>query len=215
MNMPKRGDPRLPPADFSERDLGPVVEDWHGDFWRISHEDAPEADWSWSEEARFSRPDQPFGVLYIAERKETAFWERFGQELQDQPVKARSMPEKLLAERVWKRISIMDTNPLRVLDVRKASTLRAMAADDATFRAPYACTQAWAKAIMLHKDDLDGLVYTSRLNTPESCVALFDKPGVGSGKLHITTGTGKLADDPEVLAILLQENIRLLRPDKP
>lgn len=215
MSGPKRGDPKLPPADFLKRDLQKAVEECHGEFWRISHAQAPLADWSRSEEARFSHPNHPFGVLYFAERKVTAFWERFGQELQDQPVHARSLPEKLLAERVWKRIVIGEARPIRLLDVRKASTLRAMAADDATFRASYDFTQAWAKAVMLHQDGIDGLIYTSRLNTPESCIALFGKPGVESKKLRIETDGVRLIDDPEVLALLPEEAIKLTRANEP
>ncbi len=208
-----RGTPARPPADLSSRDLTDRLVDVAGEFVRISHEKAPLLDWSDSDGARFSKPGLPCTVLYMANTKETCFWERFGEEIRDQPLDKRGISAKLLAERVWKSITIPPGNAARCLDLRDAETLRRIGADGGTFLATYDVTQAWAAALMGHPTGIDGLVYTSRLNTPESCVALFGRPRflatpspVGAAVLPV-----RPLDDPELLTLLARERIAVLR----
>lgn len=67
-------------------------------------------------------------------------------------------------------------NAARCLDLRDTETLRRLGDDGATFLATYDVTQAWAGALLGHPAGIDGLVYTSWLNTRESCLALFGRP---------------------------------------
>jgi hypothetical protein len=208
-----RGTPARPPADLSSRDLTDRLVDVAGEFVRISHEKAPLLDWSDSAGARFSKSGLPCKVLYVANAKETCFWERFGEEIRDQAFEKRGLSAKLLAERVWKQVAIEPGNAARCLDLREAETLRCIGADGGTFLATYDVTQVWAEALMVHPAGIDGLVYTSRLNTPESCLALFGRPRflatpspVGATVLRV-----RPLDDPELLTLFARERIALLK----
>jgi hypothetical protein len=208
-----RGTPARPPADLLSRDLTDRLVDVAGEFVRISHEKAPLLDWSDSEGARFSKPGLPCKVLYVANTKETCFWERFGEEIRDQSLDKRGISAKLLAERVWKGVSIAPGNAARCLDLRDAETLRRIGADGGTFFATYDVTQAWAEALMAHPAGIDGLLYTSRLNTPEGCVALFGKPRflTTPSPVEVTVLSVRPLDDPEFLTLLARERIAVLR----
>lgn len=209
----RRGTPRPPPTDLAARSLEDRLVAVHGEFWRISHEQAPLLDWSDNGEARFSRPGLSCKVLYLARTKETAFWERFGEELRDQPPDLRALSAKVLAERVWKTCRVDSARAFRCLDLRKSKTLRRLGADGATFFAPYTITQSWSAALMAHPAKLDGLVYTSRLDMPETCLALFSRPHLTAtpGPFTVTPSPVRLLDDPELLALLVREKIALIR----
>jgi hypothetical protein len=212
MSVP-RGTAALPPADLATRDLTDCLVPVSGEFFRISHENAPLVDWSASDGARFSGPTLPCKVLYLAATKETCFWERFGEDLRDQPVDKRAISAKLLAERVWKRVGIAPEAPAQCLDLRDAETLRRLGADGATFLAPYVVTQTWASALMAHPAGVEGLVYSSRLNTPEQCLALFDRPRFTATPSPVNASVLAVCpiDDPDLLAILARARIALLR----
>jgi hypothetical protein len=211
MSVP-RGTPVLPPADLATRALTDCLVPVSGEFFRISHENASLVDWSASDGARFSGPTLPCQVLYLAATKETCFWERFGEDLRDQPVDKRALGAKLLAERVWKTVAIAPEAPARCLDLRKVEMLRRLGADGGTFLAPYDVTQAWAAALMSHPAGIDGLVYSSRLNTPEQCLALFDRPRFTATPSPVSTSVLAVRpiDDPEMLAVLARSRIALL-----
>jgi hypothetical protein len=201
-----RGDPRLPPPDLDKRDLGRLIVAPSELYWRISHKDAPLLDWSDNAESRFSNPALPFKVLYIAEERCTAFWERFGEDLVDQDPASRSLSDRMLRERVWK--NVFCSLPVRLLDLTGAETLREISADASTFLAPYPYTQKWAAALMAHPANIDGVIYASRLDTPKSCVALFSR--VSSEMVGVNQAEFLPINDPEIMRILSEENIALV-----
>jgi hypothetical protein len=139
--------------------------------------------------------------------KSTSFWERFGEELRDQDPASRAISEELLRERVWKKVRC--STKLRLLNLTDPGTLRAIGADGATFFAPYEFTQKWAGAFMDHPILIDGLVYGSRLNTPKKCVALF-KRAATTALIKVDVVKPVPIDDPEVLGILIREQITLV-----
>lgn len=209
-----RGDAKPPPADLAGRDFGPHVVVPVLGGWRLSHEKAPLVDWSSSGEARFSHPAHPLKVLYLGMSKETCFWERFGEEIRDQPLNARAISAKVLGERVWKTWKIALGEGPRCLDLSDMKTLRALGADGATFLGSYGITQAWSMALMEHPAGLDGLVYASRLNAPDRCLALFGRPALAAQTtlFSMKVSAVRPIDDPELLALLLREGIGLPRP---
>lgn len=202
-----RGDPRPPPADLATRSLASHIKTVSSTFWRLSHAAAPLVDWSNNRYARFSRPDLPCRVLYLASGKGTALWERFGDELTDQAAATRALSRKLLAERVWKEVTMLKR--LKVLDLTLPSTLRAIGADGATFLAHYGVTQAWAAVLMAHPAGLDGVIYVSRLNPRNKCLALFERARP-SDPLRVRIKAPAPIDDPVVLAILGRQKVRLV-----
>ena len=209
-----RGDAKPPPSDLAGRDLRSAIVHPVLSGWRISHEKAPLVDWSASGEARFSHPGHPFKVLYLGMSKETCFWERFGEDIRDQPLDARAISPKILGERVWKTWTIGAGDGLRCLDVSDMKTLRAIGADGATFLASYGITQAWSKALMEHPAGLDGLVYASRLNAPDRCLAIFGRPALAAqpSLFSMAVSAVRPIEDPELLGLFLREGIGLPRP---
>lgn len=204
----------MPPADLAGRDLADLLVPATVPYKRISHRLAPLVDWSDNAESRFSNPSLTFKVLYLANTKETCFWERFGEELRDLPVNARALSSKLLAERLWKSFLLTSVPPVRCLDLQKAKTLRRIGADAATFLADYAITQAWAGALMQHSAKVDGLIYRSRLDSPEPCLAVFSRPQFTSitGVFSASVDPVLPISDPEILDLLLRESIVLSAP---
>jgi hypothetical protein len=202
-----RGDPTPPPADLAERDLGDRIRLLRGAYWRFSHRNAPLIDWSDGAGARFSNPDLPCKVLYLAPFKVTAFWERFGEDLRDQDLTTRAISERILADRVWKAVRVK--TGLRIVDLTDNPTLRYLGADGATFFAAYEFTQRWAGALMSHPAAIDGIVYGSRLNPPKKCVALFERAHSATA-LKISVRPPLPLDDPVILRILARERIRLV-----
>jgi hypothetical protein len=209
-----RGNAKPPPADLAGRDLSDLIVEPRLSGWRISHGKAPLLDWSDNEEARFSRPDLPFKVLYLGMTKETCFWERFGEEIRDQALGSRALSERILAERVWKTWTVGARDRLRCLDLTKAETLRRLGADGSTFLSHYGITQARSKALMEHPAEIEGLIYNSRLNTPGPCLAIFDRPRLAAKPdlFSMAVSGVRPVADPELLALLLREQIALLRP---
>ena len=114
---------------------------------------------------------------------------------------------------MWKREEIAPEAPAQCLDLREAETLRRLGADGGTFLAPYGVTQVWASALMAHPAGIDGLVYGSRLNTPEQCIALFDRPRFAATPSPVSASVLAVRpiDDPELLAILARARIALLK----
>lgn len=208
-----RGNPRPPPPGLGRRDLQRFLVPLEGDFWRLAHEKAPLLDYSDSAESRFGGPTLPTKVLYIAERKETCFWERFGQALLDQEPNFRGLPSRMLTERVWKKIGIKRAAGIQCLDLTQVGALRAMSADVATFLAPYPITHAWAEELMKHPSGIGCLRYQSRLDNPSTCLALFERaaPAV-TPNFQAAVDPLRPSDDPEIVGLLLREGISLLKP---
>ena len=202
-----RGDPKFPPANLAARNLANHAKLLKGQYWRISHKNAPLIDWSDNAESRFSHPSLPCKVLYFASLKVTAFWERFGEDLRDQDPSTRAISEHLLAERVWKMLRCVSS--LRVIDLTDPATIREIGADGATFLGLYPFTQQWTKALMDHPFAIDGLIYSSRLNTPKKCVALFERSH-SAAALKVSVKDPHPIDDPIILEILTKERISLV-----
>ncbi len=171
-----RGDPARPPATLGARSLAKLLRPLPGVMYRVCHKKAPLVDWSDNAESRFSSPAMPFKVLYLAPTKITGFWERFGEELRDQEPEYRKIQEADLKARVWKQFVLTEHAPARLLDLRDADTLRSISADASTFLSFYDVTHQWAKALMEHPDEIDGLIYNSRQDPQQHCVAIFGRP---------------------------------------
>lgn len=202
-----RGDPRLPPGDLAARKLDGVIRPLFGKFWRISRAGDPLIDWSGKPGARFSHPSLPNRVLYVSPRKATAFWERFGDEILDQMPGSCAISERLLSERIWKTVTV--TARLRALDLTDVATLRRIGADGATFLAPYPITRQWAACFMTHPSAIDAVLYASRLDSRQKCVAIFERPNTVAA-LGVRQSGPPPVDDSEVLSILAKHGVSLV-----
>ncbi len=162
---------RLPAGDLHERPV-PVAETKACDFWRVhATKDAP-CYFSKNRDHRFSPPDGPWPLLYLADSIETCLLERFGDELYE--------GERALAACIWRSRSVsrIRVPALRICDLTDAKTCAALGVDAGALCAnDLAIPQAWSLGLQLHPARFDGLRYRSRFGKG-ACLALFGRPPV-------------------------------------
>lgn len=116
---------------------------------------------------RFDDPQGVFGVLYGSTTADAAFAEVFLRKLA-----ARSVAQVDLQSRA---VSTFKARPLKCVELT-ASGLRKLSCDNRiSTEKPYRTTQLWSRALFLHPEQPDGLVYRSRHNPWFRCLALFDR----------------------------------------
>ena len=201
-----RGTPK-PPLPGLEKTKVPSLPLAGGVFYRCARKDRPLVDWDNRPTSRFSHPGLPFPVLYLAPSKHTAFWECFGDELNDQVPEDRGLSEHSLEVRQWVKFIIP---PLAAFDASDPPALRAVGADGGTFLAPYSITQQWAKFLMEDPPTFDGLQYRSRLDSNQKCLAVFGRPKFQAMNAIVATVVGDLLNDADFLRWLEAEEIDLI-----
>lgn len=222
--MPERGAGRLPPNDFDQRPVQtePAVPNGepakHGDWYRIAlplvvEDKGKGSEWlAWDSRrtSRFSHPASPYPVLYLGQDMETCFWEAFGEDLLDTKPGARMMMQEAeLKSRHLVRFLV--PRQLRIFNTLDGAALRAIGADNNTFRMPYPITQAWARALMNHPDGPDGLFYESRLSpfAQKRCLALFGRPYAARAGVIRPQDQGPLIENVEMVKFFVRYDICL------
>jgi RES domain len=210
---PGRGQPRVPPpaAEFAKC-KPPLLSVYPRDWIRLAAAARPSLhDWDDRALSRFSHPDHPFKILYLADEKESAFWEVFGAAIEDMPVDNRSLSIKAQLEpRDWVKFSV--PGGLQLIDVTKEETLHALRSNAGTWLAPYKHCQAWAKALMNHPVKLDGFIYQAcRRGETARCLALFSRPDEFTMEKLVLARTPaarpSIILDPDLLNILIKYDI--------
>ncbi len=154
-----------PPADLSSRKL-PLVT-LRSDLYRI-HRSAH--NWRYFGKTlseRFDDPQGLYGMLYGATSAEAAFAEVFLRHLSCMDIAETDLTVRSM--------STFGPESLRCVDLTGPG-LRRLSCDNriATER-PYRTTQQWSRALHMHPQRPDGIVYRSRHNPRFRCVALFDR----------------------------------------
>lgn len=116
---------------------------------------------------RFDSPSGRFRVLYAACDLPGAIAET----LLRQPERRRVSPARV-AERALARLAA--TLPLSLVDLAGPG-LSQLGLDARLASGPYEPCGAWAEALHAHRSAPDGLLYPSRFDPSERCVALFDR----------------------------------------
>lgn len=160
--------PFLPPRDFADRPV-PVTDlplrKWH----RIHKADASALDFQLRSFHRFSHPDYPHPILYLASNLRTSLWEVFGDDLFQQ--------ERTIAQCRWDsyNVSTIQLPALRVCAVNQERTRAAMSVDKSSLLASQLdIPKAWSLAIQNHPANFAAIHYTSRF-VDHLCLALFDR----------------------------------------
>ena len=195
-----RGNRKLPPPDLAKRRV--TLTPRRGKYYRCASISRPLVDWDERSTSRFSSPGNP--VLYLAASWQTAFYEVFGDNLNDMIPEDRAIAQAELDDRQWVEYEIAD--PLATFDVTDAGSQRQIGADGATFRVPYGITQPWALGLHAHPGGIAAMEYASRLNDPHLCLAVFgSKPLVAQGQTLFNARKGlPLSKDPVFLFWLLK-----------
>jgi len=208
-----RGQPHAPPhaAEFAK--CAPDLVSAYPSKWMRLAAVARRNPYDWDDRAvsRFSHPSHPFKILYLADSKETAFWEVFGAAIEDMPVDNRSLSKKAqLSTRRWVEFRV--EHVLRLIDVTQEKTLHDLRSNAGTWLAPYKHCQAWARALMDHPRKFDGFIYQAcRRGATGRCLALFSRPDEATMETLVrpTTPSGgaSVLTDPDVLRLLIQNEI--------
>ena len=156
-------------------------------------------------DSRFCARNAGYTVLYASPDFATAFIEtvvrdRFARR------RERRVALREVTERAWVRVSTQPEAELTLLDLRGDGCTRIGAPTDTVRARNHAAGRAFAKSLHATHPDIDGLVYVSRL-TEEEVYAVFDR---GIAKLE-ATGTGMLADRPDLPGVLERYGIELVR----
>lgn len=131
---------------------------------------------------RFDSPSGRFRVLYAARSLPGAIAET----LLRMPERRRVSPARV-AERALARLK--PTARLELVDLAGPGLSR-LGLDARIASGPYEPAGAWAEALHAHPAAPDGLVYPSRLDPSQHCVALFDR------------AAGRLVQEGESVALL-------------
>lgn len=208
----ERGQPRVPPSPAEFAKCKPaLVPSYRRSWQRLAVTTRPSHDWDDRAVSRFSHPAHPFKILYLADEKETAFWEVFGADIEDMPVDNWALSRKAQLEtREW--IPFEVPSGLRLVDVTKEETLHALRSNAGTWLAPYKHCQAWAKALMLHPLQLDGFIYQAcRRGDTARCLALFSRPDENTMERLVLAQINPLhpsiVTDSDALRLLIRHNI--------
>jgi hypothetical protein len=186
----------LPPPDLSARTL-PIREIAAGDplyrvhwssldpiFFGPGHDQGPTY--------RFDSISGRFGVLYAAPHPDAALVETLLRQpqrlsLDYEEIRGRSL-STLCANRALRLVAALGENLSRL------GTTAALATG------PYDPCGAWSDALFNHPDIPDGILYASRHNPEEQCVALFERPDIlltielTAPLLSMRTAVGALLD---------------------
>ena len=112
---------------------------------------------------------------------------------------------KEVTERVWASIATKPSTRLTLLDLRQDGCALIGARTDTVNARNHAAGRAFGKAIYSDHEDIDGLVYASRL-TGSVVYAVFDR---AIGKLELTA-SGLRQDHPELPDVLEKQGIGLV-----
>ncbi len=127
--------------------------------------------------SRFSDPrrrvaDNRFGVLYLGSSLKVCFIEAVLRDDRDTVVGVLPIEETTLQGRAV--ATIVPTRDLRLLDLRGDGPLRMGIPSDVARGARQTLARLWSVAFHEHPDNVDGIVYHSRLNG-EHNLAIYDR----------------------------------------
>ncbi len=160
----------LPSQDFSEHSL-PLIELEATSWVRIHLDVHQPLFFSKNKNHRFSPEDGKHEVFYAASDFQTAFMEVFGDTILGQQVGRGCF----LSAKRWRHsvCSTVSSKELRLCDFSTIESRNKLQIDlAALFHPDLRVAHEWSSAVMLHPDNVDGILYPSRF-TGKNCLALF------------------------------------------
>jgi hypothetical protein len=155
-NNPAQRPVRRPPSDLAALEL-PQTRQIARTWFRVHPAIYPAIRFSLLARHRFSHPDCPNKLLYLAMDAETCFWECFGDDMFDNG--------RVLAKTHWddSSISKVMVPPLHLCDLSNTSTRSAITVDlTALMSADLAIPQEWGLAIQKHPARVRAIKFKSR-----------------------------------------------------
>jgi hypothetical protein len=154
-----------PPPDLASRALpiSVVAHDW----LRLHSRNRDVLYFGATGHGRFDDPHRRYGVLYAAEAAEGCFVETLARDLRHNSITWSDLQRRLLTR-------IQARRPLRLVDLRGPG-LRQLGADGRLSTGDYGVAQRWSLALHEHPAQLDGILYGSRFDPRQDCLALFER----------------------------------------
>jgi hypothetical protein len=115
---------------------------------------------------RFDSPDNSYEVLYAALDAFCAFIETFASAAGTRTITTMALRTHGLTEFKAKR-------PLRLIDLTQSASLMRVGVDSTLFAGDHEVPQLWSQAFHDHPENVDGVVYPSRLDPVRRAVVLF------------------------------------------
>jgi hypothetical protein len=145
---------------------------WSAPVYRISKVEHDPVYFGKGGRYRFDDPWGEYGILYASANAEGAFVETCIRD--ERPGNHRILFLAFLEQRRLVRISW--PRPLRLVDLTGAG-LSLLDGDGRLMTVGYTVSQKWARALWMHRDAPDGILYCSRFNLSLRSLALFDRAG--------------------------------------
>jgi hypothetical protein len=117
-------------------------------------------------------PDSRFGVLYLGSTLKVCFLEAILRDQRNGKVGDYPIDEAELRARVAALIT--PARPLRLIDLRGDGPVRMGIPSDVVRGSVQTIARAWSVAFHDHPDEIDGILYPSRLNE-EHNLAIYDR----------------------------------------
>jgi len=192
-----------PPDDLHARAL-PLFEIAAGtDFYRVHRSDRGPIFFGPGRDSppiyRFDPQSGRFGILYAAIAPDAALIETLLRNPQRLGIDYSEIAGRSLAV-------LSASRDLRLVDARGANLSR-LGTTAALATGPYGPCAAWADALFDHPERPDGILYTSRHNPDEACIALFEREDFAVS-VRITTRLAKIL--PVIGALLDRHGKSLL-----
>lgn len=117
---------------------------------------------------RFDDPEGTYGVCYLGRSAEAAFVESF---LRRQPARLVSLSHLS----IHGIARVVTRRRLTVVPLFGSALPKLGATSEVSATRDYALSQAWSRALWVHPATIDGIVYWSRHDDDQGCLALFDR----------------------------------------
>ncbi len=190
-----------PGADFNQRAV-PVTRQPQRAWFRVHRAGVPATLFGRLPHHRFSHPNSPFPLLYVAASIQTCLWEYFGDEV--------FQGRRVISAAKWNGccLSQIVVPELRVCAISLERTREAMSVDKASLlAADLSIPQAWGLAVQEHPAAFEALKYSSRF-LDQPCLAVFGRGGLPA-KLKVK-GLGALSSLDDAVAWLDERKVALV-----
>lgn len=159
---------RMPPAGLATMDL-PRSRQVERAWLRVHPRKLNAIFFSLKPTHRYSHPDCPHPILYVAIDAETCLWEIFGDAVFDN---GRAIPKTQWDDLT---ISIIHVPALHLCDLSRTSTRSAVKVDlTALMNEDLSIPQQWGLAVQIHSSQVPAIKFKSRF-TGNACLAIFDR----------------------------------------
>ncbi|HET7233916.1 MAG TPA: RES family NAD+ phosphorylase [Longimicrobium sp.] len=194
--------PPEPPADLHARRLPFRTIDAGTPLWRV-HDAGRHPVWfgpapGVPPRSRFDAPGGEFRVCYVALTPEAAFAETFLRNPGRRMLDATLIDSRALS-------TLAPTRALRVVRLHGPGLARVGATAEVSHGPAYDVAHRWALALWSHPSRPDGILYTSRHDDDEFCVALFERD---AGDLRVDAQQA-LIGTPLLTALLRRYRVSL------